>query len=303
MLAIVKPAENLLSRLMHEDPSAGANMLEMVCDVGWLAAPRAEVEALSSDASRLSNGAVDRFAASLRTVANVEPSKVLPCDAVWEINCPGDIRNKLFGSPLVSMARDPGFVVQDECDAAVVEPQLIGLLRHQWRAEVFDAYALQRLVQEGESSSYWHTLLWIGELLAQYGDQSRPKSLIVRGIVQVNPEAPMLIECREESRVTSRAKSHLAQLANNLTAATGVSVSIDARAETVDSKWLHGRYLILSDRWVVSSDRGFDFVFRAKTGRRVRPNEFVRWFPRCFRSQRLRSRYERMTSLLTSPIS
>jgi hypothetical protein len=93
-----------------------------------------------------------------------------------------------------------------------------------------------------------------------------------------------------------RMKNILENLANDLRVRLTVTVREQKKIDGT-RKW-HGRYLVVSGKWVIQSDTGCDFVIPDLRGlSRIQPNEFFRWDISQFRPERLQLRFDNFPQL------
>jgi hypothetical protein len=300
MLAVVRPAPGLLARLTESDPKAALVLLDLTRDVGWLVADRDEVDAITRSGQRLSDRNYDAIAQALTAVARIANEHVVEDDDPWDVRDPGDVRNKILASPLWRTAREVGFVADDESTTTDLSAKLGRLLRFQRTVDLYDAYLLPRLISDPRNAAYATTLRHLGTLLERYGHPSVAKRVVLRGIIPTGCDVPELVNAAGQGSLGSRLRDRLADVANDLTRATGVQFAFDVRRESPTEAWFHGRYLVLDGRWVISSDRGFDYITRRSTSV---ANEFVRWLPRTLSPARLSNRYEQLPSISTALVT
>lgn len=302
MLAVVRPVPGLLETLFDSDPDAGAMLAGLTSDVGWLAAEQDELERIKDDPRRRSSPKRDAYANILASVAILRPNAISASSTIWEVRDAGDVRNRILESPLGQRMRDPGVVIEEGWSPRQLELGFSDLMSNQRRVDIYDVYALPRLLDQAHGD-FWHTLKWVGEQLAEYGAVGERPEVLIRGIVTANSDCPELQPVLRDRRVASGLAQRLRGVANDLTQASHAAFSIDVRIENGAAHWFHGRYLVLNDRWVVSSDRGFDFLTLRRGIASCRPNEFVRWFPRRFPKTRLSERYLALDATISAPLS
>ncbi len=145
-------------------------------------------------------------------------------------------------------------------------------MSNQRRVDIYDCYALPRLLDQTHGD-FWHTLKWVGEQLAAHGAVGERPEVLIRGIVTNNSGCPDLQPVLRDRRVASGLAQRLRDVADDLTQASHAAFSIDVRIENAAANWFHGRYLVLNNRWVVSSDRGFDFLTERRGIASCRSNE------------------------------
>jgi hypothetical protein len=262
-----------------------------------------EVDALTAAGPRLSSRSTDEIAALLRRVATIDPQHITDGEEAFSVRNAGDIRNSLLFSPLGAALRSVGIVVDDEHDISLLEASLARLFAHQARLDIYDAYLLSGLMSRGRNSDAFHTVAWLGGLLTQYGNPRVMRRIDVKGIVPRDCTEPRLRAALDDGRLSMAATEELRGLSDQLARMTGAVVGIDVRLEHAPSgQWFHGRFAVLGNRWVVSSDRGFDFVRRRLRSNGITQTELVRWYPRNLPAGRLASRYEYLTSVVSQPL-
>lgn len=294
MIGAVHFLEGTLSALSKNNPDLLYALLEKVRDHCIAHAPESERMSLLTARSRLASPTLDSIGRLINDILWVNLQVVQDHGATWEIN-PTEAAAFVFGnSPLWDAAIDDGLVIHDDPTTTLVAgtSELAAILKPLKRAlhgqeaiSIFDPFVARKLYSGEESTSA--TLKVLANFLRR---EDRPTPMITLQSFwdTAKGDWPEFFPARMQNVL-----ERFAEEAN-----VRISVELKAHNHSDGTRKWHGRYLVLSGKWVIQTDTGCDFVVPNRNAMtRIQPNEFFRWDVGQYRPERLQSRYSSYPSV------
>ncbi len=294
MIGAVHFEPGTLSALKQTRPDLLFALLERVRDHCIAYAPEAERRELLTSSSRLSSPDLDGIGRLVNDILWVDLQTVEEHGAAWRVNVAEAAAFVSTNSPLWDAAVDDGLVVYDEPEGTLVAGtgELAPALRPLKRAlhgqesiSIFDPYIARQLYEN--STPAIATLKVLSSFLRR---PDRPTPMIV-------------LQSFWDTSLSAEQKFHPMRMINILERFADdakVRVSLDLKSHQLGDgtrKW-HGRYMVLSGKWVIQTDSGCDFVVPNRSAMtRIQPNEFFRWDVGQFRPERLQKRFNNYPSV------
>ena len=269
-------------------------VLKRITEVGWLLVPRADLSWANDVFPTYAKGKSRECLKLILTSQNVVDRQ--SDDGRWSQvpECED------FGSLLEHaryLSATEGIVIENGRSPDDLEP-IIDCAVGVKSLDVYDQYLLQSMSQNVKlphllDSARRNALRWIVRDLKLAGGDS----LITFRLIQSrNSRYPL----------SNQLMKRLADYMRTLSSEYGVRCTFEIRGEKPvlrddgRGSWLHGRFLVLDGRWVVSSDRSLDWFAAGKTV----DNLVIRWAASAFPASRLSSRWAQLPEpVVTSQIN
>ncbi len=294
MIGAVIFERGVLKSLAIEHAQTLCGLLGKIRDHCIASAPDDERINLMSNSERLVSPKKDLIGKLLSDIHWVDEATIATHGAAWRITKNEAQMYETTASPIWDAAVDDGFVIHDNPEKLLfpgpaasfplIQP-LQRALHGQTHLSIFDPY-LARKIYENEAPAI-ATLGLFADLL-RTADAESP-SITINSFWEPGSQTyPVFHAMRMRNMLESLATS----LRTNFRVSVREQMKIDGTR-----KW-HGRYLVLSGKWVIQSDTGCDFVIPDARGlSRMQPNEFFRWDVSQFRPEKLQNRFDTFPEL------